>query len=281
MHNKFHEFMIRTNESIIISNKPWLIRFYGVIREFSVYSLHYSSKLFKRTKSSNNNFIIYTQGRSGSTLLIDLINSNPEIHCDREIFSIPTVFTEKFIISKRSLYSDRAYGCKIRSRQLQRQVGMNYMHNFMLKMHKMSWKIIYLTRRNILRHALSTILMWQRGLGKHHQYKNHGPYQLEKIHVDFNELQKTMEKIQELNVRDEDVLEGIPHLRLIYEEDLIRSECHQKALDKVFYYLDLPSWPVTTQFERITSDNLSDFIENFDELKSSFTKTPFAKYLQH
>ncbi len=41
--------------------------------------------IFKR--STKSKFIIFGQGRSGSTLLMELLDSHPEIKCDSELFT--------------------------------------------------------------------------------------------------------------------------------------------------------------------------------------------------
>lgn len=279
MLKKFDEIMIRLNEAIASSRKPWIINSYGLIREFGIYSLTLPFTISRIKCKKKNKFFIYSQARTGSTLLVYLLNSHPLIHCDREIFTFRTLFTESFIKARRMLYSGRIYGCKIIESQLQRQVTQNGMAQFMRKMHAQEWKIIYLSRKNVLRHALSKLLVTHRGKEKRHQFAKNAPFHLEKIDIDINKLHSVMSGIQETNARDEEVLNGIPHLKIAYEDDLLRSDLHQKTSDRIFEYLGLNSSPVKTDLVRITSDNLSDFVANYEELKTFIHKTPYTKFL--
>jgi len=272
--------MLRLNRSIVNSKKPWLINSYGVIREFGIYSLYLPFTIFGITCKKKNKFFIYTQGRTGSTLLVYLLNSHPLIHCDREIFALRTIFTEPFLKAKASLYNNLAYGCKILDVQLQRQIGSEAMHDLLISLHKQGWKIIFLTRKNVLRHALSDLLVKTRGIGELHNYlQKDAPIDLEKIYIDINKLHDVMINIQETNARDEEVLNRIPHFKIVYEDDLLRSELHQKTMDRIFEYLGLNSSPVKTDLVRLTSDNLSDFVANFEELKTFLHKSGYEKFL--
>ena len=154
------------------------------------------------------------------------------------------------------------------------------MHDFLISLHKQGWKIIFLTRRNVLRHALSILLAKTGGIGELHNYlQKDAPIDLEKIYIDINNLHDLMINIQETNARDEEVLNRIPHFKIVYEDDLLRSELHQKTMDRIFEYLGLNSSPVKTDLVRLTSDNLSDFVANFEELKTFLHKSGYEKFL--
>src|SRR4030095_16137361 len=70
-------------------------------------------------------FVIYTRGRTGSTVLTDLINSHPDIFCDAEIFNFiycntKVLFPRAYIksCSKRaSIYKKKVYGFKVKIAQ--------------------------------------------------------------------------------------------------------------------------------------------------------------------
>ena len=277
MPKRFNKGLVRLHEWAVASRKPWLIQTHSRIRELAVYAVHFPMRLFFHPSRFQNNFIIYAQPRTGSTVLVDLLNSSPFVCCEREIFVLQTIGTESFLKAKRSLYPDKAYGCKIMGYQLERQVSFSEMQPFLQKMHDQGWKIIHLARRNILRQALSQLLV-RRGGRLHRLTNDCSP--LTQVHIDVNELQQTLQKIEITSARDEAILTGISHLKLTYEDSLLQPEKHQDTLDKVFTYLGLPISLVHTRLRRITPKEISSFVGNFEEVKSFLDGTPYAKFVE-
>lgn len=71
----------------------------------------------------------------------------------------------------------------------------------------------------------------------------------------------------------------IPYITIVYEEDLLPGDKQQKTMDIIFDYLDLPSVSVRTNLVRTTSDNMSDFIENYEEVVNIISQTKYAEFL--
>ena len=71
----------------------------------------------------------------------------------------------------------------------------------------------------------------------------------------------------------------IPYITIVYEEDLLPGDKQQKTMDRIFDYLDLPSVSVRTNLVRTTSDNMSDFIENYEEVVNIISQTKYAEFL--
>jgi len=235
--------------------------------------------LLRTNKNNKVDFIIYSQGRTGSTLLVDLFNSHPSVYCDREVFFLKTLFPHLFLKAKSLVYRKRNYGCKIQGRQLQLQVGGYSAKPFMEKLNNSGWKIIYLKRRNLLRHAMSRIIYRQIGTSNRHLYKKDSPLNINKFNIDVDELFVNIDKIQKTNKFDEEVLRDIPKLTLTYEDDLLKPETHQDTMDRIFYYLGLQSCSVNSDLVRITSNEFRDFISNYDEFESRIVNSPYSMYL--
>ncbi len=94
----------------------------------------------------------------------------------------------------------------------------------MFDLHKMGFKIIYLKRRNSLRHVLSNIVAEHRN-GYHHKITN-GPLKLEKIHVDPEELLSGIKERQDYLAMEKEILETLSHIGITYEDDLLGEENH-------------------------------------------------------
>lgn len=110
-------------------------------------------------------FLIFSQGRTGSNLLASLINSNPDVHCDNEIFNrtlmpssnkilqyiilrLPLLYT----LLKRKRSKAISYGFKLSYYQLRNT------EKTINDLHSKGWKVIYLQRRNIIKQSISWII---------------------------------------------------------------------------------------------------------------------------
>ena len=69
----------------------------------------------------------------------------------------------------------------------------------------------------------------------------------------------------------------LPHLTMVYEDDLLRVDARQPSLDRAFEFLGLQSVPVRTQYARLTGDRLEDVVENYEEIVSILKGTPYAR----
>ncbi|GAF97348.1 unnamed protein product, partial [marine sediment metagenome] len=136
------------------------------------------------------------------------------------------------------------------------------------------WKIISLRRHNILRQAISDIVAKDRGA--HHHRLSDGPLELDKMNIDCNKLINVIKWFEKLSAQESKILENLPHLSIIYEDDLLKTEHHQKTLDRIFDYLGIPSVPVKTQFVKITPNRLSDFVLNHKEIMQTIGEAEYV-----
>jgi len=272
---KLGTLMLKMNDAVLSSKRHQLIKTYGVCRELCTYAFETAISLRVKKSSTDTQFIIYCQGRTGSTLLVDLLNSHPKIHCDREIFAVPPVWEERFIQAKRAIYANRTYGCKILGHQLESQVGTDNMSKFLEQMSAWGWRIIYLVRENSFRQALSYVLIEQGS--KRHLLVEDQDDDAPKPTVDIASLRDRLATISEEARNDKILMSKVDHLEFCYERDLLNSDKHQKTVDRVFSYLGLESVPVQTKYRRISKDCLSDFIANAEEVKHLVNSTPLQE----
>ena len=131
------------------------------IRDYGLY-------LWKKPSLPANKFVIFGRGRSGSTLLVNLLNNHNKIHCDGEIMHDHLLFPRLYIDLSASRYQSRVYGFKLLSYQLKDVQQIYDPEKFLLSLYESGYKFIYLTRRNLLAHALSNINARQK---KFHHYE--------------------------------------------------------------------------------------------------------------
>lgn len=245
----------------------------------------YSNLLKYNLPYPDNKFVMYTRGRTGSTVLTDLINCHPEIYCDVEIFNFlysntkvkyPRLYINS--CSKRaSVHKKNVYGFKVKIGQLMSEHKYADYDKLLIRLHQEGWKYIYLKRVNFLRHQLSNIVA--AGTNVYH-LKNGEQKHKEKITVKCEQLLRGIEYGEKVEKKEEENLKHISHLTLIYENDIEDNSRHQETADKVFSFLGLESVRVKTDFKRIIPDKLEDTILNYDEVYNFFKDTEYFKYLK-
>ncbi|MDZ4712065.1 MAG: hypothetical protein SGI89_07030 [bacterium] len=234
--------------------------------------------------SPSKKFVIYTRGRTGSTVLSDLINCHPDIFCDVEIFNFiysnsEVKFPHLYIksCSKRAaLFNKKVYGFKVKISQLQNEHKYEDYAKILEELSEDGWKFIHLKRMNHLRHKISNLFTTKENI---YHVKSSENLIRPKIEVDCQLLFDSIKFSENVERTEEENLSNIPNLKLIYEKDLSDNTFHQQTANKVFQYLGLPSHAVTTEYRRLIPENLEDIIINYDELNKCFKDTEYSKFL--
>jgi hypothetical protein len=222
-------------------------------------------------------FVIFSRGRTGSTLLIDLLRCHPMIHCDAEILSHRFLVTNPrtLVHSRSRLFSARAYGFKIRPSHYgtQRIDPCAFIGN----PHAERWRFIHLTRRNVLRTALSGLAdQADRDRAQETRRERAGEG---RVHIRPSDLLARLGRVEQETRTEACLLAPFPHLRLTYEDDLLPEPARQPALGRVFDYLELSPAAVATRYVRLGTDRLQDSVENYSELAEALRGTAYARFL--
>lgn len=247
---------------------PQVTRYIRHIRDVSRYKL-------KEDKLSPNRFVIFGRGRSGSTALVSLLDSLPNLYCDSEILNQRVLFPFSHILAKCAKSNAETYGCKILSYQIKTVQPIPNQAEFLNRLHDNEFKIIYLKRENLIYHALSNIRARQFG---YHTKTTEKQVQ-GKIKVDLNELLNWITASEDLDLYEKTLLESVPHLSLTYEKNLLHSETHQPTLELICDYLNIECSKGETQYRKGAPKTLRDSVENYEELVKFVKDTPYEKFL--
>ncbi|MGK7920779.1 MAG: hypothetical protein AB4080_12315 [Trichodesmium sp.] len=223
----------------------------------------YGKYLWQKPSLPSNKFVIFGRGDSGSTLLVNLLESHNKIRCDGEILHDRLLFPRLYIDLCASRYQSDAYGFKLLSYQIRDIQSIYNQEKFLLNLYNSGYKFIYLTRSNLLHHALSNI---NARMKKFHHRLNEGKLSNNLIKVEIEQVLQMIKNSEKLGKYEQDLLRKIPHISLTYEDDLLHQEFHQKTVDKITELLDLPSLPVKTNLVKLMPLELSKMVENYEEL---------------
>jgi len=242
-------------------------------RQASIHAAHLLR--WRPVAAGRTSFVIFAQGRTGSTLLVDLMNSHKGVHCDGEILGKPVRFPYAWVDAHRRRWPDRYYGFKVKPYQLSVDQQLDP-RAWLRRMHGHDWKLIHLRRRNALRHALSNIVAEQVGF----VFRSTGPAEPAGLTVDVEMLLGAMSAREEQAEVERAALAELPHVSVCYEDDLLEPDRHQATLDRLSDALGLPHAQARTEVRRITTDDLRTTIANYDEVSSAIRSSRWAPLLE-
>ena len=177
--------------------------------------------------------------------------------------------------SRRRLFPDQHYGFKVKPYQLTADQRVDP-KRWLQRMSGRGWRIIRLWRRNVLRHALSNMVAEHVG---GFVFRAESPPPPRGIVVDTEMLIGAMRMRSDLVEQEQSALDGLPHITVCYEDDLMDASRHQATLDRLSEQLGLQPAPARTGVRRITEQDLRDMVVNYDEVAEAVAATQWAALL--
>lgn len=241
----------------------------GYLREAMAW---YRAIAYPRTKHRDL-FVLFGRGRTGSTLLSDMLNGCEEIDCDKEIFNRKVFFPRLFLKLRNRVFRSRVYGFKLLSYQLKEILTAEDGHDFLRHLHEeQGYKIVYLTRGNLVRQTLS----------KHYarfrqSWHADAPLQeIQKMTVDIPSFLTELRAGNALDDYEKYCLRGLPYFEVNYEKDLMTEATRLPMFDRLSYYLGVRFKKPQSRYQKISPQRFADYIENWEELKFCLSYTEFA-----
>jgi len=222
-----------------------------------------------------NKYVLFLVARVGSTYLTSLLNSHPNILAlGEELRDLKEEGAETQLEWTKNFFNPSIVGRNA-------AIGFNVklVHTmdpeaFAQLLHDNQCKIIHLYRRNRVKAVVSR-------LNGERLYKKTGKWGLfdesnrpSSFVVDpakFEEYLNHREKMDRQLAEYVNQLD-LPTLDLVYE-DLLRDE--KAFLDGIYSFLEVPPRVVEGSTLKITSDDLRQVIENFDEIRANYVGTEY------
>jgi len=223
-------------------------------------------------------FAILTNGRSGSELLVSLLDAHPQIVCDGEILAIRRLSTQRLLEARAALAAARgarAYGFKLLRSHLLIQSAQDPADRLRALVRD-GFRMIRLERRDMLQQALS-YLAAENG-GYHHRRGD--SIRFAPARVEPTAVIALMHALEEASTFARQALADTPHLELLYEDDLLDHDRQQQTVERVCAFLGLRSQAVASDLVKIAPNRTRALVENYDELEAALTGTRFAGYLE-
>lgn len=222
-------------------------------------------------------FILFAQGRTGSTLLGDLLRSHSKVYFGDEILSTKVSSPRWTAERLRWRHARHAVGFHVKIYQLTDDQGVADPGAWLRGMHSHGWRVISLRRKNLLRHVLSN--MTAQAANRYEERAGSTDRVRIRPHVDPGDLVHWMGVRAGVGAREAAALDGIQDLALTYETDLADPASWRDTMQRVFGYLDLPPVEVATTLRKQNPGTLTDLIANYDEVAEAVRGTEYAPYL--
>jgi LPS sulfotransferase NodH len=226
--------------------------------------------------------VIISSGRTGSELLVSLLDSHPAIVCESELLRDGRIFPAQFVAARASLAGAggaRAYGWKLLLNHFRNPGGVirgiGDPDQFPARLTAHGYRLILLVRRNPVQQAMS-FLRGESG-GYHHRREDGAEFA--PLVVDPVKLMASTWILEEETAILTRILDPHPHLRLLYEDDLLDPGCHAVTVDRVCDYIGVDRAPVSSPLVKLAPTGTRDTIANFDEVSELFRHTRYAAYL--
>jgi len=231
-----------------------------------------------RTTLPSPRFVLFGRGRSGTSLLVSLLDSVPSLRCEGEVLHDYVPFPHTHVLGRSRRVNTGGYGCKLLSYQVRDvQTALEAPEAFVRTLHREDgFQVLYLRRSNLLRHALSNIRARRETF---HRTSNQDSSSRPALHVDPEQVVEWMQSSEALATYEKKLLDDVPYLSLTYEEHLRNPKAHQSTVDTVCEYLDVDPAPVETAHQKLAPRSLRAGVQNYDELARHLQNTPFAQYL--
>lgn len=234
-----------------------------------------------------NNFFIAFFERSGSTMLVDLLNQHPQVECRMEIFDTKDVqknhqvrqLDKNQVIDILSFFKKKALFSKTKTKGFKFKYPNQFdqyldVYTYLIEN---QFKCIFLMRKNLLKAAIS------------HQYhrtirKKTGVSNIrQKVDLDMQSLGtlnaiRYMELRERHNQRFKNKLHAdFKQVKTVYYEDLLHKK--QETLDEIFQFLEIkPQLIKPSKYIKIVDNDLKNAIQNYDWVYKILSHTPYINY---
>jgi len=275
--------VVRGPYSADVTGQPVPLRERARVRDAIAGTRAYAPALLSPYVVPSRRFVILTAGRAGSELLVSLLDSHPRIRCASEILKDARASPNHYVAARATMARIRgmdAFGWKLVLSHFRAPdgtvAGVGDPATYPARLAGNGWRLIVLVRRNPVRQAISFIV----GADRKFHYRRGEAADDSPITIDPVRLLAATWIIETETQVLLDFVDRVPHLPLVYEDDLLDPGRHQSTVDRVCAYVGVDGARVQTELVKPATSSLRDLMANFEEVRALLGSTRFAQYLE-
>jgi LPS sulfotransferase NodH len=248
-------------------------------------------------------FILLAARRSGTTLLIDCLNSHPEVDCVKRAFGLekkiknPTADNHaggfylyrvknlanrlRYYTNRYALVDDFLQDEIFTPREGMPAAGFRLIYEMSSKYPEVSqWaqqndaKVVHLIRGNLLKTYISTVTA---AIHKMRHPREGAEIRTVKIHINPHEMIAELDRRAAAIEYQRQLFSGCPSLEVFYE-DFVANRAAESGQLLRFLEVD-ESHDLQSDLVKINPESLTDLVENYEEVRHALLGTPHEKFL--
>jgi LPS sulfotransferase NodH len=224
----------------------------------------FGASLLKARNRDVSKFLIIARARSGTTLLTQLLDSHPDVTCDREIFAKKVLFPTGYFHRLAGKSSGRAYGAKLLSYQMVLVQNFHAPRAFLESLLADGVTLVHLRRDTF---AQTVSLTRAQQSSQYHIRASETAAARQAQAIDPQEFLRRLRWNAALMEYEVACLRNLPHLALSYEADLTTPEMQANAAARVFEAIGVPPVAPSSDLRKALPDDPRRALENYAEIR--------------
>lgn len=230
-------------------------------------------------------FAVLDLGQSGCITLMKWFRDRKDITFQENILSQTVRFPRLSVHQRIRQSRGEVYGFSLSVEHLRRVQNIPDPNQFLHDLHRGGCRVVYLQRRDVLRHAIATLK------ANSVQYPFDISENLIELDpdgksspsnrptVDTKELLDCLKYLDNQRIEAQAILHGVPHLTLVYEDDLMNPNTYPATAAWLSKFLEIVPLQPTNSPLKLVHQQLSDIIANYDEVRQAVETSDYAYLL--
>lgn len=217
-------------------------------------------------------FLVFGRGRSGTTLLTNLLDEVPGVTCDGEVLHHPVVHPLSHLRRLARSSTTPVWGCKLLTYQILEVNRVRRPLRLFQQLVDEGVRLLYL-RRNTFRMTISHCVAEETSsfINFKSDTKRVGGLELDPKKVLWH-LKRCLLHLE----YEREIVSHFDRLELTYEEDLADEQSHQNTIDGVCSFLGVGSVPITARTEKVIG-GAGLQVTNLEDIKQFVIEAGYEK----
>ena len=231
------------------------------------------------SKSHKPSFVVLDMGQSGCMTLSEWFRASSKITFQADILSQAVRFPRMSVYQRVRQATGDVYGFNVSVEQLRQVQQIANPNQFLQDLRRGGCRIVHLNRRDMLRHAIATIKAYS--LDCRFDLPSEGATvpASSRFIIDAAELLDCLQYMDNQRLEANAMLHDVPHLLLTYEDDLMDPNDRCRTAQRLSAFLEIPAIEPVGSRLKLVHQQLSDIVDNYDELRTSIAQSEYAYLL--